>query len=96
MTGAFHSSRDPEAELRQLRTRFEAVSRRHDRERRLRRLDRWASASALVVIAGLAGYWALALLSPWPPLVTLKHLAASPNCNAARAVGTSASTPLQS
>jgi hypothetical protein len=25
--------------------------------------------------------------SPWPFVVTLKHIAAAPNCNAARAVG---------
>jgi hypothetical protein len=26
-------------------------------------------------------------LSPWPPIVTLMHLAAFPDCRAARAVG---------
>ncbi|WP_306262729.1 excalibur calcium-binding domain-containing protein [Pararhizobium sp. IMCC21322] len=27
------------------------------------------------------------LLSPWPPLTTIKHIASAPNCDAARAVG---------
>ena len=38
-------------------------------------------------VGGVAVYFALAQLSPWPPLVTLKHLASSPNCAAARAMG---------
>ena len=79
--------RDPETDLRHLNRRFQAVSRRLDRPIRLRRLDRWTSVVALSVIGGCALYWALVLLSPWPPLASLKHAAAFPNCNAARAVG---------
>lgn len=86
-TWCLHRDRDPEVGLHQLKRRSKTVSHRQDRARTLRRSDRWASASALVVIASVAGYRALALSSPWPSLVTLRHIGASPNCNAARAVG---------
>jgi len=47
--------------------------------------------TALAVIGAIAlcviVYLGLTYLSPWSPMVTLRHLAAFPNCNAARAVG---------
>jgi hypothetical protein len=82
-----HHDNDVEAERRPLKRRFEAAERRRELTIMLKRLDRWASLAALAVIGGCALYWAVVILSPWPPLVLLKHIASSPNCNAARAVG---------
>jgi hypothetical protein len=45
---------------------------------------RVALASAL---AGAALCWTLLSFIPWHPLQVLKHIAAFPNCSAARAVG---------
>ena len=50
---------------------------------RLRRFRRWAPLLALVVAVLALGI----ARSPWPLLTTLRHIAASPNCAAARAVG---------
>jgi hypothetical protein len=82
-----HHDSEVEAERRLLKRRFGAAERRRKLAIILRRLDRWASVAALGVIGGCALYWAVMILSPWPPLVLLKHIASSPNCNAARAVG---------
>jgi len=79
--------RDPEAELRRLRRRFESVSRRFGDGRAIRRPGsfRWSHAVVLALLG--ASIW-LALTSyPWPVTTTLKHLASQPNCAAARAVG---------
>ena len=54
---------------------------------RLRRLYRLTGRLVLTAIGAGAVSFGLLNLSPWPPLLTLKHLAALPNCNAARAVG---------
>ena len=61
---------------------------RRDRLRRLRRRAADAARPLLVVglIAG-AGMAAAVLTSPWPLGLTLRHLAAGPNCSLARAVG---------
>ena len=80
--------RDPEKELRRLKRRFRAVSRRADRARRLRRSYRWARVWVPLGVGGAAVvYFGLATLSPWPPITTVRHLLAAPNCAAARAVG---------
>jgi len=51
------------------------------------RWPRWLRPAA-IGIAGLTGaYLALSLLSPWPSLLTVRHILAAPNCNAARSVG---------
>jgi len=86
--------RDPEAELRRLRRRFESVSRRFGpgRATRFRRSFRWADILALALIAivmvliGVSIHLSLTSY-PWPTEATLKHLAAKPSCAAARAVG---------
>ena len=71
-----------------VRRRFRAYWRRLDRPARLWRLGRRALAIGAIAGSCVAlGYVALVTLSPWPPLVTLRHLAAAPNCDAARAVG---------
>ena len=81
-----HHRRDPEVELRRLRRRFERVSRRAERRTRRRRWFRLARLAALAGVAGAGAYLAVASVSPWPVDVTLRHLAAAPNCAAARAV----------
>jgi hypothetical protein len=63
-----HDVREPEAELRRLNRRFQAASRSLDWRMTLRRLDRWASVSALTVIGGAALCWELVMLSPWPQM----------------------------
>ena len=82
-----HHGRDPERELRSLRCRFRAVSRRYERAVVLRRLRHRAGRWALGAGAAVVLYVGLNSLSPWPLTVTLRHVAAAPNCNAARAVG---------
>ena len=43
---------------------------------------------AIIAVIGIAGlYYALTASSPWPPILTLRHIAAAPSCDAARAVG---------
>jgi hypothetical protein len=82
--------RDPETEANRLKQRFGAVSRHYERamawsaSRRAAR--RWGKMLALVAAGALAAWMALATLSPWPPAMTLRHLAAAPNCDAARFV----------
>ena len=70
-----------------LKMRFARIS-------RARRSRGWSQEPLLsiVIASGIIGagalcYVLLASFSPWPPEVTLRHLAAFPNCAAARAVG---------
>ena len=86
--------RDPERELSRLQRRFAAVSNRYDRAvaRRaaLRRVAtgarRWGKVLAVAGGIALVAWGAMLVLSPWPPLATLRHVAAAPNCDAARLV----------
>jgi hypothetical protein len=51
------------------------------------RLPRWAWA-LMIPVCILGGAWlAMAAASPWPMSVTVRHLMAAPNCDAARVVG---------
>lgn len=85
--GRGHGERDPEAELKTLRRRFEAVSRRLDHPARIRRWLRRAVVGAAVIGGVSAVVFALMKdLRTDSPLVVLRHLAAFPNCDAARAV----------
>lgn len=81
---------EPDPEMLALQRRFRAIGERYDRRKRiealLRRARRWASTWGLVGLAALNVYLALLYFGPWPPLMTLRHLAAYPNCNSARAV----------
>ena len=82
--------RDPEQELGRLKRRFGAITRRFDRADafRYRRKARAAAFTLLLFAVGLGVPFALMkLLSPWPLMTTIRHLAAAPNCAAARSVG---------
>jgi hypothetical protein len=81
-----HQGRDPEAELHNLKRRFQAVSGRFHRTVRLRRMYRLFKMAGIAAASSFAVTWILMSFSPWPPLTTLRHLAAFPHCNAARAV----------
>ena len=52
-------------------------------------LGTWRRWSALILglSVALCSTWALISASPFPPLETIRHLAAAPNCAAARSVG---------
>lgn len=81
-----YSGRDPEKALRGLRRRLRAVTRRWERRLMLGRVVR-AALLALLGLSGLAGLFLLvASFFPWPPSVLLRHMAALPNCKAARLV----------
>lgn len=75
-----------EKRLRDLKWRFNKVSGKWDRGPRLRRFFRQLSLPIVVAICSFGFFWHLAS-SPWPVGATLKHLAASPSCTAARMVG---------
>ena len=79
------SGHGPEQRLRNLQRRFRAVSARHDRAGKLRRILQVVTAIAAIAFV-LAAAWALAS-SPWPVATTLRHVASAPNCDFARLVG---------
>jgi len=75
-----------EARLINLRRRFRRVSERAG----LAALSpgyKWAFRLLLFVLALEAGLLTIMMLSPWPLGVTLRHLGAMRNCDAARAMG---------
>jgi hypothetical protein len=82
--------RAPEEELRKLKNRFGAISRRFDRKAALRKLltrARTAAVALTLTAAAIAAPIALIkVFSPWPMMITLRHIAAAPNCAAARNV----------
>jgi hypothetical protein len=81
-----HREGDAEVErLTRLQRRFRRVSRRAGLYRR-RQLFRRAKGMILIaIVAGAALHFLMT--SPWSVGLTLRHLAAAPNCDAARAVG---------
>ena len=82
---------DPEERAGRLRDRFKRVSQQLDRALWLRRwragLWRWARGLWVPVGILACACLAIAAISPWPLLATIRHLMAAPNCDAARAVG---------
>ncbi|RDI62341.1 excalibur calcium-binding domain-containing protein [Microvirga subterranea] len=82
-----HDGRDPEEELRKLKRRFQAVSDRFHRARRLRSLLRQIRLPALLLTGIFAVVTVLVTLSPWPFTTTVRHLASFPSCGLARAIG---------
>lgn len=78
---------DPDRRARLLKQRFRLVTSKWERTSRRRRLlhSLHPIGPILLVTAGLvAGGF---MNSPWPPIPTIRHLLASPNCAAARSVG---------
>jgi hypothetical protein len=59
----------------------------HRHPARLRRMYRGAGILIFGAIVGVMLSILLTTLSPWPPLLTLKHFAAFPSCKFAQAVG---------
>ncbi|WP_217807812.1 excalibur calcium-binding domain-containing protein [Oceanibacterium hippocampi] len=51
-----------------------------------RELREWGLALLIVSLAAAAAH-GLFVASPWPPVLTLRHVAAAPNCGAARLAG---------
>lgn len=79
--------RDPEAAPGLLNRRFQAVSRPWDRRVRAAQFRRRTLSRLAIMAALILPTSASLLLSPWPPLLTLQHIAAAPNCSAARMIG---------
>lgn len=79
-----------EAKADNLKQRFKTVSVQLDRAlwvRRLRaKIGRWAMCLLFPVVIVSAACLAIATTSPWPVSMTIRHLLAAPNCDAARAV----------
>jgi hypothetical protein len=82
-----HREGDPEVErlLTRLQRRFRGVSRRTGLYRRRRLFRRPKGIILIAIVAEVAIH--LLVTSPWSVGLTLRHLAAAPNCEAARAVG---------
>lgn len=78
---------DRDAHAAALRARFRKVSQQIEAPARRQRFGLAMARVMLAAGAGVAAYLALVLLSPWPPLATLGHLASAPGCHWARAVG---------
>jgi hypothetical protein len=87
--------RDPEAELRRLKGRLQKVSNRYFRNLNRQNSYRFAALAILLAVGSFAATLGLLVFKPWsalPPsswtLATYgKHIAAFPNCSAARLVG---------
>ena len=80
-------SRGPWAELSRPPQRFRAVAWHHERRMFVRGIRRRLPVLATAAAAFALLFLALVYLSPWPAMATLKHVAAFPNCDAARALG---------
>jgi len=72
--------------LRRIKQGFQRISHRWDRASRRRKFYRAVGLWLVGALGAFAVTWYF-LSSPWPPIPTLKHLAAFPNCDAARLVG---------
>jgi excalibur calcium-binding domain-containing protein len=75
-----------EKRLRELKGGFKRVSNKWDRGVRARQALRRLRLPSVAAIGSFGFFWYLSS-SPWPPTVTLRHLAAFPNCAAAKMVG---------
>lgn len=75
-----------EKRLRALKSAFGAVSCKWDRKLSVGEFFRLASVFAVTAMSSFGFAWYLSN-SPWPVAVTLKHLAAFPNCQTAEMVG---------
>jgi hypothetical protein len=75
-----------ETRLRKLRAGFRRVSHRWNRRRLIRTCYETVRLPVIVAIGSFAVSWYF-LSSPWPMDLTLRHLGAFLNCDAAEAVG---------
>jgi hypothetical protein len=75
------------ADLARLQDRFRSVLRRHARTTMFSGLYRATRLSILILICIAPLCWQLLVHADWPVMTVLKHIAAFPNCGAARAVG---------
>ena len=73
--------------VQQLRKRAEGVSKRSFRVVPLHRRYRWQIQLGALMAFALAALSLMPLVSPWPRLTFLRHIASGPNCDAARAAG---------
>lgn len=78
--------------LYEIRQRFARVSARMERPARQRRLIRQVALAAGVGAALGVAVAAVNHFSPWSFWTVARHIAAAPNCNAARTVGLAPST----
>ncbi|MGD9649669.1 MAG: excalibur calcium-binding domain-containing protein [Dongiaceae bacterium] len=78
--------RNRERKLQKLQRRFRAIHSHHDRKIKFSRFIRESKDIIIICLAGFIVLLVILKVSPWPPLVTLKHFAASPNCTSARAL----------
>jgi hypothetical protein len=81
-----YEGRDPDQELLKIQERFEAIRRRADRRERVLKTMREARAELLTASLVFAATFAVFFLSPFSMWDTLRHIAAAPNCDAARFV----------
>ncbi len=82
-----HQGSGQDVDLRSRRRRVYAGPPEPAQRSRGNPLVRAILVSLLAMTCGAGGYLALVKFSPWPPLVTLRHLAALPDCSVARFVG---------
>ncbi len=73
--------------LARIQRRFGNVHRAHNRGVALRRGGRFARNAAPLFLVVLAAIFVAFAVSPFPPLESVRHLAAAPTCSASRAVG---------
>lgn len=69
------------------KARFQAAVRRYARSTNVHRLYGRFKVPILIALAAGTILGGIAVMSPWPVTTTLRHIAAAPNCTAARAVG---------
>lgn len=75
-----------ERRLARIQRRFGDVHRAHNRRVAARRAGRFARSSAPLFLLVFGGLFLGLVLSPFPPLESVRHLAAAPACAASRAV----------
>lgn len=77
---------DPDAKARDLKSRFSAVSKRSFSSRKPNSIWHWLKWLVSIFAGMFVFYVGLVSLSPWQPIITMRHLASFPNCDAARSM----------
>jgi hypothetical protein len=78
--------------LARITRRFGNVHRVHNQRVAARRLGRFARSSGPLFLIVFCGLFLTLVLSPFPPLQTVRHVAAAPTCAASRAVSLAPAT----